>query len=157
MSIYKSKSSVFLIVSLVVFSLTLSLYLLYWTGEMTAIHGRYDFLEISDINISRSGGVLTINFTVQDKGAGNCIIKGVAVEWNSTLNKERMFFRYSTSTVINWQKNATFSLDFPAGMFHSNQTVLIDIYTDSTKCPDYPNTCSKEFYTPHWHKYVLIP
>jgi hypothetical protein len=124
---------------------------------MTAIHGRYDFLEISDINISRSGGVLTINFTVQDKGAGNCIIKGVAVEWNSTLSKERMFFRYSTSTVINWQKNATFSLDFPTGIFHSNQTVLIDVFTDSTVCPDYPNVSSKEFYTPYWHKRVLIP
>ena len=151
----KRKLLIFLIVALITFSL--SLYLFYWYADMTAIHGRYDFLEISDINISRSGGVLTINFTVQDRGVGNCVIKSVAVEWNSTLNKERMFFRYSTSTVINWRKNATFSLDFPTGTFHSNQTVLIDVFTDSTKCPDYPNICSKEFYTPYWHKYVLIP
>lgn len=146
MPIRRRKLLIFLIVSLAAFSL--SIYTWYWSLGFSGSYQRIDKLEISDVNIAKSGGVLTINFTVYSRGIGSPTIESIAVEWNSTQNNERMFFKYSTSIVLDEGKNAAFSLDFPAGMFHSNQTVLIDVFTSAS---------ARRFYTPPWNKRVLIP
>ena len=94
-NIGKRKLLIFLLVSLAAFSL--SIYTWYWSYGMSGVHDRIDILEIYDVNITRSGDVLTINFTVYSRGVGRPTIEGIAIEWNSTLSGERMFFKYITS------------------------------------------------------------
>jgi len=141
-----------LIVSIVaLIAISLGVYLIYWNSRIIGVGHRYDFLEITNIHMSKSNVVLTVNFTVKNIGAGDPTIKSIAIEGNSSLSKERVTFKMSTPMVIKQEGSITYVFDLPVETFYANQTATIYVYTDSY-------TWENGVYGPtKFYKQVLIP